>query len=65
MWAPLTIFGFWTKIVPNIKEYIKVIHTKYYKYLTKGAHQSHLDRQKMGRLAFTSSKTERLNKIGV
>ena len=40
----------------------KVIHPKYYKHLKKGAHQSHLGRQKMGwfsgRLACTSSKTE-------
>ena len=27
---------------------IKVIHPKYYKHLKKGAHQSHLGRQKMG-----------------
>ena len=26
----------------------KVIHPKYYKHLKKGAHQNHLDRQKMG-----------------
>ena len=26
----------------------KVIHPKYYKHLKKGAHQSHLGRQKMG-----------------
>ena len=26
----------------------KVIHPKYYKHLNKGAHQSHLGRQKMG-----------------
>ena len=26
----------------------KVIHLKYYKHLKKGAHQSHLGRQKMG-----------------
>ena len=42
--------------VPNILQGIrsqnvllfKVIHPKYYKHLKKGAHQSHLDRQKMG-----------------
>ena len=28
--------------------YFKVIHPKYYKHLKKGAHQSHLGRQKMG-----------------
>ena len=28
--------------------YTKVIHPKYYKHLKKGAHQSHLGRQKMG-----------------
>ena len=27
---------------------LKVIHPKYYKHLKKGAHQSHLGRQKMG-----------------
>ena len=27
---------------------VKVIHPKYYKHLKKGAHQSHLGRQKMG-----------------
>ena len=51
----------------------KVIHPKYYKHLKKGAHQSHLGRQKMGwfladiksRLACTSSKIEILNKIGI
>ena len=47
----------------------KVIHPKYYKYLKKGAHQSHLGRQKnemvSGRFACTSSKTEILNKIGI
>ena len=46
----------------------KVIHPKYYKYLRKDAHQSHLGRQKMvsGRLACTSSWIEiYLNKIGI
>ena len=32
----------------HIKYYTKVIHPKYYKHLKKGAHQSHLGRQKMG-----------------
>ena len=45
----------------------EVIHHKYYKYLKKVAHQSHLGRQKIGlvsgRLACTSNKTEILNKI--
>ena len=37
-----------------------------YKHLKKGAHQSHLGRQKMCRfLVDLSSKTEILNKIGI
>ena len=48
--------------------FCKVIHTKYYEHLKKGAHQSHLGRQKnglvYGRLA-RSSETEILNKIGI
>ena len=41
----------------------------YYKHLKKGAHQSQLGTHKKrlvsGRLAYTSSKTEILNKIGI
>ena len=40
------------KKLPSWREEIhasfKVIHPKYYKHLKKGAHQSHLGRQKMG-----------------
>ena len=32
----------------NIKSTGKAIHPKYYKHFEKGAHQSHLGRQKMG-----------------
>ena len=50
------------------QSYTSQVHTTY-KHLKKGAHQSHLGRQKnglvSGRLACTSSKTEILNKIGI
>ena len=60
----------WT-LNKNEKVYslIKVTHPKYYEHLKKGAHQSHLGRQKnglvLGRLACKSRKTEILNKIGI
>ena len=51
-----------SKIVQTPLKLFKVIHPKYYKHLKKGAHQSHLGRQKnglvSGRLACKSSKTE-------
>ena len=34
-------------LIMTFKSKGKVIHPKYYKYLKKGAHQSHLGRQKM------------------
>jgi hypothetical protein len=36
------------KHVTSEKKITVVIHPKYYKLLKKGAHQSHLGRQKMG-----------------
>ena len=49
---------------------LKVIHPKYYKHLKKGARSPKPFGQTKnglasGRLAFTSSKTEILNKIGI
>ena len=35
-------------MLSTIESMGKVIHPKYYKHLKKGAHQSHLDKQKMG-----------------
>ena len=46
---------------------VKVIYPKYYKYLKKGAHQSHLGRQKWAgfrHISLYTNKTEILNVIG-
>ena len=58
-----TIFNFAKCVIAfndydyGFKHVFKVIHSKYYKHLKKGAHQS--------RLACTPSKSELLNKMGI
>jgi hypothetical protein len=60
--VPSGIFYF---SIPSGKRWAqsKAIHPKYYKHFKKGAHQSHLGRQKWA--SFWQIKTEILNKIGI